>query len=126
MLQCSCRTVYRDLNLLRKSGIAVRFDVAHAAYSTEILPEAVWDENALAALIVAAIHSPLVKREGVGQHISASLQAIAGRASPQLRESVADLLRSLVDDHGAMSQEDCRCWLNGEGQELHLQQTAAL
>jgi predicted DNA-binding transcriptional regulator YafY len=67
LLGCCKRTIYRDLSLLRESGLVVQFDSTHGGYVTrtglaDLDCELTKDE--LAILAVAALTSPMANLTG--------------------------------------------------------------
>lgn len=99
ILRCSRRTVFRDINLLRESGINVWFDRPTGGYKTDYridIPTESLDEDQLAALLAAAKVSWLAQLvpfvENAGQAIDTAIR----KSSSRVRDRVGNLVQAIA------------------------------
>ena len=108
-LGCSTRTVFRDLELLRSSGVNVDFDEEHGGYAInpvcDSLAADLTEDEWLAVLLAASISSfslsPLLANTTVSQAIAKMLQIVP----PTTRNRFNRLVRAVVNENAVPSLE---------------------
>ena len=98
-LGCSRRTIFRDIEALRQSGVSVRFareEGAYVATPDNSLPTSHLEEDECVAVLVAALMSPLSQTEAFAGRVSRGVAKLMGRARPQVRDKVNTLVRSIA------------------------------
>ncbi len=108
-LQCSKRTVFRDIKLLNANNIRIWFDERLGGYTAE---HQLWalassmDEDEFVNLLVAAILSsvpPLGPSEGV---VDQAVAKLMGRATGQTRDRVNRLVRAIIPPNSPIEHGD--------------------
>lgn len=98
-LECSKRTVFRDIKLLNANNIRIWFDERLGGYTAE---RQLWalasslDDRELVSVLVSATLSPVAR---IGPFMGTVDQAVAkmmGRASQDIRDRVNRLVRAIV------------------------------
>lgn len=94
-LGCCPRTVHRDIHLLRRSGVEIRFDPARLRYiakSSFDTPETSLAERDLAALVIAASEHVLAQHDKLSVAVSEALVRLAESAPSGLRQRIDAML----------------------------------
>ncbi len=112
-LGCCPRTVHRDIHLLRRSGVEIRFDPARLRYiatSSFDTPETSLADRDLAALVIAACEHVLAQDDKLSAAVSEALIRLAQTAPSGLRQRIdamldePDVQSSLNGHHGPLMQ----------------------
>jgi predicted DNA-binding transcriptional regulator YafY len=94
-LGCCPRTVHRDIGLLRRSGVEIRFDPARLRYiatSSFDTPETSLADRDLAALIIAASEHVLAQDDKLSVAVSEAMIRLAETAPCGLRQRIDAML----------------------------------
>lgn len=108
-LNCSKRTVFRDIAMLRDAGIAVQADSAgHVIELDRPANAAELSDRELVSIIVAAQSSSLNRIEPIRKLIEAATSRILAAACPQVRSRVTTLLNvdaiQLISNQGKVQR----------------------
>ena len=98
-LQCSKRTVFRDIKLLNDNNIRVWFDERLGGYTAE---HQLWalassmDEDEFVNMLVAAILSPMTQLGSSEGLVDQAVAKLMGRATRETRNRVNRLVRAII------------------------------
>ena len=98
-LQCSKRTVFRDIKLLNDNNIRVWFDERLGGYTAD---HQLWalvsslDAEELADVLIAAILSPVTQLGLFSGTVDQAVAKMMGRASRETRDRVNRLIRAII------------------------------
>ena len=98
-LNCSRRTVFRDIKLLNDNDIRVWYDERIGGYTSE---HQLWalaasmDEDEYVSLLVAALLSPLTRMKPFAGVVDQAVAKMMGRGSVDTRNRVNRLIRAII------------------------------
>ncbi len=101
-LDCSQRTVYRDLQLLKESGFEVEWTrQGYRIDDPDQLPRAALDNDEIMSILATIGASPLVKDERVRRHLQSGMQKLMAACTPKTRVRWLQLYRRLSQNTSA-------------------------